>query len=66
MKNDKLMKKRHERGLTQAEIAEQVGIRTRLYQAYEYNEKRPNVETALKIANALGCRVEDIFNLPRE
>ena len=52
--------------MTQAEVAQKVGVQIRTYQSYEYNTISPNVETALKIAKALGCRVEDIFNLPGE
>lgn len=66
MRNNRLMKQRHERGMTQAEVAEKVGITARNYQSYEYNESRPNVETALKIAEVLGCRVEDIFTFPKQ
>ncbi len=66
MRNERLTNQRHTRGMTQAEVAQKVGVQIRTYQSYEYNTISPNVETALKIANALGCRVEDIFNLPGE
>ena len=43
-------------GKTQAEIAKETGVTVRAYQKYEHGEQRPNVRTAIRIADALGVR----------
>jgi Helix-turn-helix. len=41
-------------GKTQAEIAKETRVTVRAYQRYEHGEQRPNVRTAIRIADALG------------
>ena len=48
-------------GKTQAEIAKETGVTVRAYQRYEHGEQRPNVRTAIRIADALG--VKDVRSL---
>ena len=48
-------------GKTQAEIAKETGVTVRAYQKYEHGEQRPNVRTAIRIADALG--VKDVRSL---
>ena len=43
-------------GKTQAEIAKETGVTVRAYQKYEHGEQRPNVRTAIRIADALGVK----------
>ena len=53
---------REKSGKTQAQIAKEVGIAVNAYQRYEYNQCAPNVHMAIRIAKALHCTVEDIFD----
>ena len=53
-------------GLSQAKLSETVGVTERCYQNYEYGKHLPDVETAQRLAKALGVTVPDLFPLPRE
>jgi len=48
-------------GKTQAQMAKETGVTVRAYQRYEHGEQRPNVRTAIRIADALG--VKDVRSL---
>jgi putative transcriptional regulator len=50
-------------GLTQAELAERVGVSRKTINTVENGVFVPSTTLALKLARALGCRVEDIFQL---
>jgi putative transcriptional regulator len=50
-------------GLTQAELAERVGVSRKTINTVENGVFVPSTTLALKLARALGCRVEDIFEL---
>lgn len=52
---------REKSGKTQAQIAKEVEISCRAYCYYEQGKKEPRVRTAIRIAQALGSTVEDIF-----
>lgn len=54
------------RGLTQAALAKQVGIKRQAIYDIESGRYLPNTAVALKLARELGCRVEDIFVDPAE
>ena len=43
------------------QIADEAKVSVRLYQSYEYGTSRPRVDTAIRIADALGTTVEEIF-----
>jgi len=60
-KGNKLKEKRLALGLTQAEVAEKVGIAESAYQRYEYG-RIPNAQTAVKIARALDTTVENLYS----
>ncbi len=63
-KNELLITARDDRGLTQAQIAEKAGISVAAYQRYEYGSRKPGVEIAIRIAEALGVvEFEDFKNL---
>ena len=49
--------------LTQAEVAEKVGCSRQTVNSIENNRFTPSVELALRIAQLLQVRVEDIFFL---
>ena len=50
-------------GLTQAELAERVAVSRKTINTVENGVFVPSTSLALKLARALGCRVEDFFQL---
>jgi putative transcriptional regulator len=54
---------RAERGLTQAGLAEMVGVSRKTINTVENGVFVPSALLALKLARALGCEVEAIFSL---
>lgn len=52
---------REARGLTQLALAEAVGLTRQSLGAIEAGRSSPSVHVALRIAAAVGCRVEDLF-----
>lgn len=61
---NRLRELRAERELTQAALAEAVGVSRKTVNTVENGVFVPSTILALKLAAALGCRVEDIFSLP--
>ncbi len=57
----KLKELRKNLGITQAQVAQKVGVSERLYQDYEYGKVVPNAHTAVLIAKALNSTVEQLF-----
>ena len=62
LKND-LKAKRTERGWTQAELAERVGVSRKTINTVENGVFIPSTLLALKLARALGRPVEGLFRL---
>jgi putative transcriptional regulator len=58
-----LLALRTERGLTQAALAEMVGVSRKTINTVENGVFVPSTLLALKLARALGRPVEDIFSL---
>jgi putative transcriptional regulator len=54
---------RSERGLTQAALAEMVGVSRKTINTVENGVFVPSTVLALKLARALGKSVEDLFSL---
>lgn len=57
---------RIKKGLTQSELAEQIGISVRLIQKYEQNAQNLNQVYAItiyKLAKALECSYEDLLTI---
>ncbi len=52
---------RERQGKTQREIAQAAELSVRGYQNYELGNRVPSVETAKKIAQALGAPIEELF-----
>jgi putative transcriptional regulator len=50
-------------GLTQQELADRAGVTRQSIISIEQGRYRPSVELALRLAQALGCSVEDLFQL---
>ena len=61
VKNIRLIEKRKNSGLTQVQVAKQIGVSEVCYQCYESGKRTPRVDTAIKIADALG--VENLREL---
>jgi putative molybdopterin biosynthesis protein len=57
---------RKARGMSQAELAGQVGLTRQAMYAIEVNQYLPSTAIALRLARALACRVEDLFALSSE
>lgn len=64
--SNRLRELRAERDLTQAALAEAVGVSRKTINTVENGVFVPSTTLALKLAAALGCRVEDIFSLSKE
>ncbi|MCS7234420.1 MAG: helix-turn-helix transcriptional regulator [Armatimonadota bacterium] len=52
---------RQSRGLSQAELARAVGLSPQALSAVEAGRYVPNTAVALRLAQVLGCAVEDLF-----
>ena len=57
---------RAERDLTQAALAEMVGVSRKTINTIENGVFVPSTVLALKLARALGLRVEDLFSLDNQ
>ena len=58
-----LKDRRSAAGLTQAELAERVGVSRKTVNTVENGVFIPSTLLALKLARALRCKVEDLFYL---
>lgn len=56
-----LQKLRTEKGVTQKEVAEILGITTSYYGMIEQQSRRPTIELAFKISKYFNKNIEDIF-----
>ncbi len=62
-----LAQTRQARALSRADLAERAGVTRQAVHAIETNQYLPTTAVALRLAEALNCRVEDIFRLiPQE
>jgi putative transcriptional regulator len=61
--SNRLHELRGERGLTQAALAEMVGVSRKTINTVENGVFIPSALLALRLARALGCPVEAIFSL---
>lgn len=57
----KLRELREERGLSQTELAYSIRRAFATYRLYEQGKYAPSAKLLPAIADALGCRVEDLF-----
>ncbi len=60
---NRLRARRQEKGLSQEALAERVGLTRQAIYAVETNEYLPSTAVALRMAESLACRVEDLFSL---
>jgi putative transcriptional regulator len=59
-----LKQHRARQGLTQEQLAERVGVTRKTINTVENGHFIPSTLLALKLARALGVRVEELFSLP--
>lgn len=57
---------RAEKGLTQEELAEKVGVTRQTILAIEKNKYLPSLFLAFKIAREFGLKVEEVFSFKNE
>lgn len=58
-----LLETRKRQGISQAELAANVGLTRQAVYAIEVNQYLPSTQIALRLARVLKCRVEDLFSL---
>jgi len=54
------------RGVSQGELAEKIGVTRQALYAMEMNHYLPGTAVALRLAEALGCAVEELFSLEND
>ena len=59
--NERLKKLREEKGLTQVQLSELIGISTRMIQKYESGNARPRLDATEKIAKALNVTADQLL-----
>jgi putative transcriptional regulator len=60
MKNElRVLRAKH--NITQAELAERLGVSRQTVNAIETEKYDPSLPLAFKIAQTFGCRIEDVF-----
>ena len=64
--NNNLEEIRKSAGLTQLELSESADVSRKSINAIENGIYVPSTVLALKIAKTLGCKVEDLFKLPKK
>ena len=52
--------------MTQAELADRVGVTRQTIIAIEQGRYSPSLEVAFKIARALGVSLDEVFHYPKE
>jgi putative transcriptional regulator len=57
---------RDDRGWTQQELADEVGVSRQSINSIERNRYEPSLELALKFARVFGLPTDEIFKLERE
>tara|TARA_Y100001001_G_scaffold69862_1_gene67936 strand:- start:60 stop:308 length:249 start_codon:yes stop_codon:yes gene_type:complete len=62
--NNQLEERRRASGLTQAALADKVGVSRKSINSIENGIYIPTTVLALKIAKALNCTIHDLFQLP--
>ena len=61
--DNRLREAREAAGLTQAELAERIGVSRKTVNTVENGVFIPSTVVALRLASALGCNVEELFFL---
>lgn len=61
MKNDRMRAARTARDLTQAELAQRIGVTRQTIGAIEKGDYNPTIQLCLRICKALGKTLDDLF-----
>lgn len=56
---------REQAGLSQAELAERVGVKTRTLGSWERGEREPDLMTAWMLADAMDCTIDELAGRPK-
>ena len=64
--NDNLKEARLRSGLSQKEVAENIGVAKSTYSLYESGNREPNVQTIKKISDALDVSADELLGLNTE
>lgn len=59
--NNEVREHREEEGLSQAELANEVGVTRQTINSIERGRYDPSLELAFKLAAYFDCRIEDLF-----
>ena len=62
MLQEKIKNERVRRGLSQAEMAEKVGVSQAMYSYYENGWRKPSLEVAKRIADALEISLDELVD----
>ncbi len=57
---------REQKGLSQKDVAEKVGIAKSTYSLYESGNREPNVQTIKKLANVLDVSADELLGIDTE
>nr|DAH82594.1 MAG TPA: Helix-turn-helix XRE-family like protein [Bacteriophage sp.] len=61
--NENLKKAREQKGLTQKDVAESIGVAKSTYSLYESGGREPNVQTIKKISDTLNVSADELLGL---
>lgn len=61
--NENLKYAREQRGLSQKEVSEKIGVAKSTYSLYESGNREPNVQTIKKIADVLSVSADELLGI---
>nr|DAE65709.1 MAG TPA: Repressor protein CI [Caudoviricetes sp.] len=64
--NENLKNARIRKGMSQKDVAEEIGVAKSTYSLYESGNREPNVQTIKKIADVLSVSADDLLGLNEE
>ena len=64
--NENLKNARERKGMSQKDVAEEIGVAKSTYSLYESGNREPNVQTIKKIADVLNVSADDLLGLNEE
>lgn len=64
--NENLKNARERKGMSQKDVAEEIGVAKSTYSLYESGNREPNVQTIKRIADVLNVSADDLLGLNNE
>lgn len=64
--NENLRYAREQKGLSQKDVAEKIGVAKSTYSLYESGNREPNVQTIKKISDVLNVSADDLLGINSE